>query len=113
MFDAINVPGAGNSADRRRIFERQALPHLDALYSAGLRLTRNDDEARDLVQETILRALHFFHLFAPGTNCRAWLLTILQNNFHNRGRRGGREKLSGGAEEFELEVAPESLRREG
>ena len=107
------MPGAGNSADRRQIFEREALPHLDALYTAALRLTRNGDEARDLVQETMLRALRVFNLFAPDTNCRAWLLTILHNNFHNRWRRGGREKLSGGAEEFEAEVADESLRIEG
>jgi RNA polymerase sigma-70 factor, ECF subfamily len=113
MFDAANVPGAGNSADRRQIFEREALPHLATLYSVAMRLTRNDDEARDLVQETMLRALRFFHLFAPGTNCRGWLLTILHNNFHNRWRRHSREKLSANAEEFELNVAGESVQSEG
>jgi RNA polymerase sigma-70 factor (ECF subfamily) len=113
MFDAINVPGAGNSSDRRQIFEREALPHLDALYTAALRLTRVEDDASDLVQETMLRALRFFHLFAPGTNCRAWLLTILHNSFRTRWRRGGREKLSASPAEFESEVAGESLRAEG
>ena len=113
MFDAANVPGAGNSADRRQIFEREALPHLATLYSVAMRLTRNDDEARDLVQETMLRALRFFHLFAPGTNCRGWLLTILHNNFHNRWRRHSRERLAANAEEFELNVAGESLQSEG
>jgi RNA polymerase sigma-70 factor, ECF subfamily len=109
MFDAT-TPGAGNSADRCQIFEREALPHLDALYAAALRLTRNDDESRDLIQETMLRALRFFHRFTPGTNCRAWLLTILHNNFHNRWRRSGRERRSASAAEFDLEVAGESLR---
>jgi RNA polymerase sigma-70 factor (ECF subfamily) len=113
MFDAISVQGAGHSGGRRQVFEREALPHLDALYSAALRLTRSDDESRDLVQETMLRALRFFHLYASGTNCRAWLLTILHNNFHNRWRRGGREKVSATAEEFELEVVEQSLRGEG
>ena len=71
MFDATTISGAGNSADRRQIFECEALPHLDALYAAALRLTRNDDESRDLIQETMLRALRFFHRFTPGTDCRA------------------------------------------
>src|ERR1700722_814749 len=113
MFDAANVPGAGNSADRRQIFEREALPHLATLYSVAMRLTRNDDEARDLVQETMLRALRFFHLFAPGTNCRGWVLAILHKNFHNRWRRHSRERLAANAEEFELNVAGESLQSEG
>src|ERR1700694_5814187 len=110
MFDATTIPGAGNSADRRQIFEREALPHLDALYAAALRLTRNDDESRDLIQETMLRALRFFDRFTPGTNCRAWLLTILRNNFHNRWRRAGRDRRSASAAEFDLEVAGESFR---
>jgi RNA polymerase sigma-70 factor (ECF subfamily) len=112
MFDAVNIPNGGNFIDRRLKFERDALPHLDALYAAALRLTRNNDDSRDLVQETMLRALRFFHLFVPGTNCRAWLIKILHNNFNNRCRRHGREKLSASAEEFELEIAGESLHRE-
>jgi RNA polymerase sigma-70 factor (ECF subfamily) len=58
-----------------------------------LRLTHNRAEAEDLVQETCLRALRGFHRFDPGTNCRAWLLTILRNAFLNRVRRNGREIL--------------------
>jgi RNA polymerase sigma-70 factor (ECF subfamily) len=74
-------------ATRRQRFEAAALPHLDAVYSAALRLARNPDDAKDLLQDTILRAYVFFDQFAPETNCRAWLLTILYNHFRNHLRR--------------------------
>ena len=74
-------------------FESVALVHLDLLYRAALRLTHNRAEAEDLVQETWLRAIRHFDQFDPGSNCRAWLLTILRNAFLNRLRREGREIL--------------------
>ena len=70
--------------DKHALFEQWALPHKDYLYSACLYLTRNKDEAEDLFQETYLRAFRFFHQFILGTNCRAWLLTIMHNAFKNR-----------------------------
>ncbi len=79
--------------DRTREFEDTALVHLDTLYRSALRLTHNRAEAEDLVQETCLRAFRAFHRFNPGTNCRAWLLTILRNEFLNRLKRGGHEVL--------------------
>jgi RNA polymerase sigma-70 factor (ECF subfamily) len=75
-----------NSGTARQRFEAVALPHLDAVYTAALRLARNPDDAKDLLQDTILRAYRSFHQFAPDTNCRAWLLTILYNNFRNHVR---------------------------
>lgn len=68
-----------------------ALAHLDALYQTALRLTRSRAEAEDVVQDTYLRAFRAFDRFNPGTNCRAWLYTILRNVFLNRMRREGRE----------------------
>ena len=94
---------AGGRQDQRDLFEQQAMPHLDSLYTAALHLTRNPSDAKDLVQDTVLRAYRFFHQFTPGTNCRAWLLTILYNSFRNDYRRASREKTS---------VAPENLERE-
>jgi RNA polymerase sigma-70 factor, ECF subfamily len=76
-----------NSAMMRQRFETVALPHLDAVYTAALRLAGNPDDAKDLLQDTIFRAYRFFDQFAPDTNCRAWLLTILYNNFRNARRR--------------------------
>jgi len=97
------------SADRRLRFERVALPQLDAVYSAALRLTRNPDDAKDLTQETVLRAFRFFHQFTLGTNCRAWLLTILYNNFRNGYRRGAREQVAATSEAFDQAVEGQSL----
>jgi RNA polymerase sigma-70 factor (ECF subfamily) len=82
---------------RSREFEETALIHLDTLYRSALRLTHNRAEAEDLVQETCLRAFRGFHRFNPGTNCRAWLLTILRNEFLKRLRQGGHEVLYGDA----------------
>ena len=82
------------SGDRGREFEETALVHLDVLYRSALRFTHNRAEAEDLVQETCLRAFRGFHRFNPGTNCRAWLLTILRNEFLKRLKRGGHEVLA-------------------
>jgi len=71
-------------------FEVEALPHLNALYNAAFHLTRDETEAEDLVQETALRAFRFFHLYRRGTNCKAWLFTILRNTFINQCRKKSR-----------------------
>ena len=77
-------PRFPSAADRRSEFEAQALPHLRPLYNLALRLSRNEKDAEDLVQDTYLRAYRFFHRFEPGTNIRAWLFRILKNQFLNR-----------------------------
>jgi RNA polymerase sigma-70 factor, ECF subfamily len=101
---------SGTGADRRKRFEAEALPHLDALYTMALRLVRNADDAGDLLQETVLRAYRFFHQFESGTNCRAWMLTILFNNFRNGYRKTSREQPAASADEFDRKVEAESLR---
>src|SRR5713101_1823856 len=68
----------------RREFEGLALEHLDPLYSAALRLTKNERDAEDLVQDTFLRAFRFFDKFERGTNMKAWLFKILTNTFIDR-----------------------------
>jgi RNA polymerase sigma-70 factor, ECF subfamily len=101
---------SGTGTDRRKRFEDEALPHLDALYTMAIRLARNPDDANDLLQETVLRAYRFFHQFETGTNCRAWMLTILFNNFRNGYRKYSREQPASSAEEFDRKVEGESLR---
>src|SRR6267154_1347529 len=64
----------------RREFEALALEHLDPLYSAALRLTKNDKDAEDLVQDAFLRAFRFFDKFERGTNMKAWLFKILADH---------------------------------
>ena len=76
----------------RHAFESQALVHLEDLYGAALRLTRNPTEAEDLVQEAVLRAWKNWHRFSDGTNCRAWIFRILVNTFINGYRRKKTER---------------------
>src|SRR4051812_23370716 len=74
-------------------FEREALPHVSALYAAALRMTRNEKDAEDLVQDALLRAYRFFDTFQAGTNCKAWLFRILTNVFCNNYRDREREHV--------------------
>ena len=76
----------GDAAGQRQSFEMVALPLMDQVFTTALYLTRDRAEAEDLVQETYLRAFRFWKRFEPGTNCRAWLLTIAHNLFRNRYR---------------------------
>jgi RNA polymerase sigma-70 factor (ECF subfamily) len=72
--------------DLKARFEASALPLMHHVYTAAFYLTHNRSEAEDLLQETYLRAYRFFHRFTPGTNVKAWLLTILYNVLRNRYR---------------------------
>src|SRR5882724_1159146 len=75
-------------------FEAEALASLDSLYRAALRLTRVPADAEDLVQETYLKAFRAADRFAPGTNMRAWLFTILHNTARNRVRDRARDTVA-------------------
>jgi len=92
MDPASRVPGpASPDSDRRARFEREMLPHLDALYRVALRLTGGSAaDADDLVQETMLKAYRGLDGFTPGTNAKGWLLTILRHAFINEYRRRSR-----------------------
>jgi RNA polymerase sigma-70 factor (ECF subfamily) len=85
---AAEAPAAPlTRAERRAQFEKEALVHLDALYSFALKLTRARDDAEDLVSDTILRAFDRWEQYQLGTNVRAWLFTILYHTFVSRKRR--------------------------
>jgi RNA polymerase sigma-70 factor (ECF subfamily) len=77
----------------RAEFEQEALRHLSELRATALRFARNERDAEDLVQETLLRAFSAWESFQAGTNCRAWLFRILTNNFINEYRRIARERI--------------------
>ena len=79
-------------AAERDLFEVEARPQLDALYSMALRVTRSPVDAEDLVQDTLVRAYRFYDRFEAGTNFKAWLLRIQMNTFVNRYRRASRER---------------------
>lgn len=75
----------------RSRFEVTTVPFMGRLYNTALRLTRRQDDAHDLVQETYLRAYRTFEHFVPGTNCKAWLFTVMYSVFINRYRKEKRE----------------------
>jgi len=77
---------------KRAEFERQALVHVDALYGAAYRLTRNPRDAEDLVQDALLRAYRFWDSFEQDSNCKAWLLRIVTNTFINEYQRKKRSR---------------------
>jgi RNA polymerase sigma-70 factor, ECF subfamily len=88
----MNAAGTAQDPLHTR-FETVALPLLAVVYRAALRFTRQPDDARDLTQDTFLRALRTFDRFQPDTNCKAWLLTIVYSVFVNRYRRQQREPV--------------------
>jgi RNA polymerase sigma-70 factor (ECF subfamily) len=88
-------------AERVARFERDALPFLDQLYGAAMRMTRNPSDAEDLVQETFAKAYASFHQFRPGTNLKAWLYRILTNTFINNYRKKQRQPLQSMSEDVE------------
>ncbi|MEI6230325.1 MAG: sigma-70 family RNA polymerase sigma factor [Actinomycetes bacterium] len=86
---------------RRARFERDALPYMDQLYAAAMRLTRNPSDAEDVLQETFVRAFSAFHQYQDGTNLKAWLYRILTNTFINSYRKKQREPLASNTDDIE------------
>jgi RNA polymerase sigma-70 factor (ECF subfamily) len=79
---------------KRKAFEEEALPHMDALYRTALRMTRNEGDAEDLVQEAYVKAYRFWDKFEQGSNCRAWLFKIMTNIFINDYRSKARSPMA-------------------
>ncbi|MCA6074236.1 sigma-70 family RNA polymerase sigma factor [Fulvivirga sedimenti] len=73
------------------IFDHEFLPHIDSMYNFAYRLTFDEDDAKDLVQDTYLKAFRFIHSFEQGTNAKAWLFRILKNSFINDFRKKSKE----------------------
>jgi RNA polymerase sigma-70 factor (ECF subfamily) len=92
---------AASPAVLRALFEEQALPFLDQLYAAGLRMTRNPSDAQDLVQETFVKAFSAFRQYQQGTNLKAWLYRILTNTFINSYRKNQRNPYQGTIDDLE------------
>lgn len=88
-------------AELRSLFEEQALPFMDQLYAAAMRMTRNPADASDLVQETFVKAFAAFRQFQQGTNLKAWLYRIQTNTFINTYRKKQRDPYQGTIDELE------------
>src|SRR5581483_4407266 len=99
VVDTLDALASGEDATAR--FEAEALPYLDQLYAAAMRMTRNPADAEDLVQETFAKAYASFHQFKPGTNLKAWLYRILTNTFINSYRKKQRQPQQSMAEDVE------------
>lgn len=90
--DADTAPSGPETPEAMQArFEADALPFMDQLYSAALRMTRNPADAEDLVQETFVKAFSAFHQFKAGTNLKAWLYRILTNTYINSYRKKQRQ----------------------
>ncbi len=108
--DAVEQAEAGAAASAKSApatalspeeFEREALSHIDALYSGALRLTRHQHDAEDLVQDTYVRAFRASTSFKAGTNMRAWLFRIMHNAFISSYRKAQRRPKESGGEQVE------------
>ncbi len=91
----------------RNAFEKEAMPHMDALYGYAMHLSRNASDAEDLVQETYIKALKNWHRYKEGTNCRAWMFRIMTNTFFNlqRSRKRRRPVETDALPDIEMQVA--------
>jgi RNA polymerase sigma-70 factor (ECF subfamily) len=96
-----------SATDRNARFERDAIAYMDKLYAAALRYTKNPEDARDLVQDTYLKAFNSFHQFEEGTNLRAWMYRVLTTTFINSYRKDQRrpQLASGELEDWQLAKA--------
>ena len=89
-------------------FEEAVMPHLDAAYNLARWLTRNEDDAQDMVQEAYLRALRFFGGF-HGTDARPWLLTIVRNTCYTWLKRTKSQEIAGDFDEVVLTKESDEL----
>ena len=89
----IMADSAASKALRKRQteFEAEAFPHKDILFNFALRTTGDKDDAKDLLQETFMKAFRFWDKYEKGTNIRAWLFRIMKNSYINRYRKETRE----------------------
>lgn len=101
LSGALDVPENETDDQRSARFERDALPFLDQMWAAAMRMTRNPQDAEDLVQETYAKAYSAFHQFKPGTNLKAWMYRILTNTFINNYRKKQRQPQQSMSEDVE------------
>jgi RNA polymerase sigma-70 factor, ECF subfamily len=91
-------------------FEAAAMPFVDSLYNAAYRMSRNSQDAEDLVQETYLKAYKYYDKFEEGTNLKAWLFKILKNTFINSYRK--KQQIPPSADFADIEESFESIVRD-
>ncbi len=80
-----------SETEKYRIFDKEFMPHIDSMYNFAFRLTNDEDDANDLVQDTYMKSFRFINSFQEGTNAKAWLFRILKNSFINDYRKKSKE----------------------
>lgn len=80
-----------SETEKSEIFDTEFMPHVDSMYSFAYRLTFDSDDAKDLVQDTYMKAFRFINSFQRGTNAKAWLFRILKNSFINEFRKKSKQ----------------------
>ena len=97
---------------KNEIFNDEFLPHINSMYNFGYRLTLDRDDAKDLVQDTYLKAYRFIESFQKGTNAKAWLFRILKNSFINDYRKKSKEPSKVDYQEVETYYNSEDVDRQ-
>jgi RNA polymerase sigma-70 factor (ECF subfamily) len=98
-----------SDSDKSNIFDNEFMPHIDSMYNFAFRLTFDEDDAKDLVQDTYLKAYRFINSFAKGTNAKAWLFRILKNSFINEYRKKSKQPTKVDYQEVETYYNSESV----
>jgi len=113
MFNAVTEyqRKTYTSIQKFRIFDNEFLPFIDSMYNFAFRLTFDEDDAKDLVQETYLKAFRFINSFQEGTNAKAWLFRILKNSFINDFRKKSKEPVKVDYQEVETYYNSDDVNR--
>src|SRR5690554_6453194 len=104
-----NLRQSYTELEKGSIFDKEFLPHIDSMYNFAYRLTFDEDDAKDLVQETYLKAFRFINSFEQGTNAKAWLFRILKNSFINDFRKKSKQPTKVDYQEVETYYNSESV----
>ncbi|HET9486727.1 MAG TPA: sigma-70 family RNA polymerase sigma factor [Chryseosolibacter sp.] len=98
--------------DKLGIFNQEFMPHINSMYNFAYRLTLDSDDAKDLLQDTYLKAFRFIDSFQQGTNAKAWLFRILKNSFINDYRKKSKEPSKVDYQEVETFYNSEDVDRQ-
>ena len=98
--------------EKQRIFDNEFMPHINSMYNFAYRLTLDEDDAKDLLQDTYLKAFRFIDSFQQGTNAKAWLFRILKNSFINDYRKKSKEPSKVDYQEVESYYNSEDVDRQ-
>jgi RNA polymerase sigma factor (sigma-70 family) len=101
-----------SDSEKDSIFNTEFMPHINSMYNFAYRLTFDEDDAKDLVQDTYLKAYRFIDSFQQGTNAKAWLFRILKNSFINDYRKKSKEPSKVDYQEVETYYNSEDVDRQ-